>query len=98
MAAEKVFSSTTEKDFSTDDLLLALPRVILVNQRIYSLRLFPSMESKTDKIEWNAMYRCETNTKFINTTAETPRETLVKCARKLLESKLVAEIKIVENE
>lgn len=92
MSAEKNFQLESENEsFSTDDLLTALPRVVVRNHRTYSFRLFPTIEK--DKIVWNAMYRCDTNNEFINGKGESPRTAMIDVANLLLKQNLVVEIK-----
>lgn len=91
----KYFASESENEhFNTDDLLEALPRIIVKNQRTYSFRLFPAVVK--DTLIWNAMYRCDTNNDFLNSTGDTPRIALVNSANLLLTQKLVAEIKTTD--
>jgi hypothetical protein len=93
---EKEFNPAEPEKFSVTDLMVSLPRAILVEQRIFNLEIKPVL--KDDKVEFLTIYRCESNSKVYGISAQTPKESLLKAANWLLSEKIVATIKTPKYE
>jgi len=88
--AEKIFTPETEAEFTAEELLLALPILIIKNNRRYAMSYRPIMEG--DLIRYAVLYRCETNNDFISVKADSPRQVLSDAATMLLTKKYVGQI------
>lgn len=96
MQEQKEFNPSEPDNFSVAELITALPRAIVIEQRIFNLEMKPIL--KEDKVEFLTIYRCESNAKIFGISAPTPKESLVKAANWLLNEKIVVSIKTPKHE
>lgn len=95
MNVEKVFNPEAPDEFSAEDLLIALPRAIVKEQRIYHLEFQPSI--KDDNLEFITLYRCESNSTVFGVSAPSPKASLLSAANWLLKNEIIVSIKKYTN-